>query len=429
MRVRTLLAILLAVNALWAAAFFGYVHRSTDPVIPPVRAAVSTSDSNTAPAASNVLVSSKATSSVVTAAATNAVLASATNQVAAASPRPRSLPSTDKQFGWQDITNDTYLDYIANLRAAGCPEKQIRNIVVSDVNDLFDKRRLEHAIKTDSQWWKPETFSGILPMQNFSTANFDEERRALLTKFLGENWDEFIKLPSLNGTAVNLTGPVLGALPADTWNSVQEICQRSIERHQAHINARMNEGIAMDSLEMAKMREMTRSDLTKVLTPEQLEEFLLRYSHNSSKLRMEMRGLDLTPEEFRKVFRAIDPIEHQVQLEYGGPEALSQKQREQMDAQRDRAIREALSPQRYQQYLATKDPLYRQAQMLAAQYGLNGKAVQPIYEMQKVLETRRTEVTQNNSLTPEQRAQALQTIGIEQQQQLQRILINGQYRQ
>jgi hypothetical protein len=346
------------------------------------------------------------------------------------SPRgPKSIPSADKKFGWQDITNDSYLDYVARLRSAGCPEKQVRNIVVSDVNDLFDKRRLEYAIKTDSQWWKTETFMGMLPMQNFAAGNFDEERRALLDKLLGENWDDTIKLPSLNSPAVNLTGPVLGALPADTWNAVQEICQRSMDRYQAYVNARMNEGGAVDNIEMAKLRDQTRQDLTKLLTPEQLEEFLLRYSHNSSKLRQDMRGLDLTPDEFRKIFRAIDPMEHQTQVEYGGPEALSQKQRDQLDAQRDRAVREALNPARYAQYLSTKDPLYKQAQLTAMQYGMSGKAVQPLYEMQKSMEAKRNEISRNASLTSEQRAQALQSLGVQQQQALQRLLTDGRYRQ
>ena len=68
--------------------------------------------------------------------------------------------------------------------------------------DLFDQRRLEHAIKTDSQWWKAETFMGVLPMQNFGGANFDEERRTLLTRLLGEGWDDTVKLAPLNGSAV-----------------------------------------------------------------------------------------------------------------------------------------------------------------------------------------------------------------------------------
>ena len=425
MRVKTVLLLLVAVNVLWAAAFFGYIQRSTTPVI-------RSSPSSSQTVALKPKIEAPAISNPAPAAAT----AKPTNVVAVADAKtnatgrvPRSIPSTDKKFGWQDITNDSYLDYIARLRSAGCPEKQVRNIVVSDVNDLFDKRRLDYAIKTDSPWWKAETFMGVLPMQNFAAANFDEERRTLLTKLLGENWDDTIKLPSLNSSAVNLTGPVLGALPADTWNAVQEICARSMDRYQAYVTAKMNEGGAMDNIELAKLRDQTRQDLAKILTPEQLEEFLLRYSHNSSKLRQDMRGLELTPDEFRKIFRSIDSMEHQMQVEYGGPEALSQKQREQLEAQVDRAVREALSPPRYAQYLATKDPLYKQAQLTAMQYGMNGKAVKPLYEMHKNIEARRTQIAQNASLTPEQRARALQSLGVEQQQALQRLLMDGTYRQ
>src|SRR6185369_1930180 len=90
----------------------------------------------------------------------------------------------------------------------------------------------------------------------------------------------------------------------DTYNSVQEICSHSIERYQSHFMARINDNQGTDPVEMAKIRNQTRTELAKVLSPEELEEFLLRYSHNANKLRQEMRGLDLSPEEFRRVFRA-----------------------------------------------------------------------------------------------------------------------------
>lgn len=411
---------LVAVNVLWAAAFFGYVKRSTTPVIRPGSEVtpVRTVESNRVPIA------------------TPKTVPSATNPppvvVATPVPTPTTTnvpPPVAHQYGWKDVTNEVYQQYIAKLRAAGCPEKQVRTIVVADINELFDQRRLEHAIKTDSPWWKSETFMGILPMQNLAGANFDAERRELLTKILGEDAVDSIKLPSLNSSAVNLTGPVLGALPAETWNAVQEICARSLDRGNAYQLARINEGGAPDNIELAKLRDMTRSELSKVLTPEQLEEFLLRFSHNSSQLRQTMRGIDLTPDEFRKIFRAIDPLEHQTQVEYGGPEALSQKQREQLEAQRDRAVKETLSPDRYVQYLATKDPLYRQAQLMAMQYGMNAKAVQPLYDMQKSLDAKRTQISQNNTMTAEQKAQALQSIGTEHQQTLQRLMGDPNYRQ
>jgi hypothetical protein len=420
MRVRTVFAVFVAVNVVWAAAFFGYIQRSTTPV---VKSRSDTPAPKAAPIHSNIA----AMAAPVPASNAAPVTAMKTNSPPA---RPaKVIPSADKKFGWQDLTNDTYLEYLAGLRSVGCPEKQIRNIVVSDVSELFDKRRLEQAVKNDSQWWKAETFMGILPMQNVAGSNFDEERRVLLTKLLGENWDDTIKLPSLNGSAVNLTGPVLGALPSELYNSVPEICARSIDRHQAFLNARMNDGGAPDNVEMAKLRDQTRQDLAKILTAEQLEEFLLRYSHNASKLRQEMRGLDLAPEEFRKMFRATDAFEHQMQLDYGGPEALSPRQREQFQAQYDRAIREVLTPQRYVQYMSTKDPLYKQAQLTAMQYGMNGRAVQQLYEIHKNLEVKRNQIAQNTALSAEQRAQELQNVSIEQQQLLQRMLTDGTYRQ
>ena len=422
MRLKTGFLILIAVNILWAAAFFGYVQRSTTPVIQ--RVAGTTNASGTSNAITAASKTNQATP--VPVASTNPA------PTVAAAAAPATVPRAVRDYTWQDVTNEIYPRYIANLRAVGCPEKQIRAIVVADVNDLFDKRRLEHAVTTDSQWWKAETFMGVLPMQGMGfgvvSANFDEQRRELLTKILGEGWDDTVKLTSLNGTSVNLSGPVLGALPADVWNTVQEICARSIDRHQSYLTARMNQPMPTDNVELAKLRQMTRSDLSKVLNADQLEEFLLRYSQNSSKLRQDMRGIDLTPDEFRKIFRAIDPAEHQMQLEYGGPEALSPKQREAQVALRDRAIKETLAPERYLQYLATKDPLFQQAQLSAAQYGLNGKAVQPLYDLQKSIETKRTQVSQNTTLTPEQKSQALQSIGIEHQQVLQRLLGDPNYR-
>jgi hypothetical protein len=418
MRVKTALAILIAVNVVWAAAFIGYARRSTTPIVKlssePIATPTASASNTSAPNATPIVTTN---------------IQALTNTSKALALDPKSLASAGKKFGWQDVTNQTYVDYVARLRAVGAPEKQVRNIVIADLNDLFDQRRLEYAIKTDSQWWKAETFMGILPMQNFAGANFDEQRRELLAKILGEEESDSVKLTSLNGAAVNLTGPVLGALPPETWNAVQEICARSMDRHQAYQMARINENKPMDNVELAKLRDQTRTDLAKVLTAEQIEEFLLRYSHNSSRMRTDLRGIDLSPDEFRKFFRAIDPLEHRIQTDYGGPEALSVKQREQLDAQRDRAAREALTPEHFSQYMSTKDPLYKQAQLMAMQYGLNGKAVQPLHDMQKSLDARRAQIAQNAAMTAEQKAQALQAIGIEHQQTLQRILGDTTYRQ
>jgi hypothetical protein len=198
-----------------------------------------------------------------------------------------------------------------------------------------------------------------------------------------------------------------------------------MERHQTYFWSRVNDGQPMNQVEMAKLREQTRTDLRKVLSEEQVEEFVLRYSHNAHRLREELRGFEPTPEEFRKIFRAIDPLEHQMQMEFGGPEAMSEKQRERFERQRDAAIQEALTPQRYQAFLLTKDPLYRQAQMMALQYGAPPKAIMPIYQMTKLNESRRQQIINDANLTPQQKSEALNAVNIEQQQKIQRIVTDA----
>ena len=223
-------------------------------------------------------------------------------------------------------------------------------------------------------------------------------------------------------SSVQLTGPVLGSLPPDLHNAVQEICSRSIERTQGAFWARVNDGQQPNPVDMAHLREQTRSDLRKILPPDAMEEFLLRYSHNSEQLRTELFGLNPTPEEFRKVFRSIDSIEHQMQLEYGGVEALSQSQRERYERQRDAAVKESLGAKRYEEYLTTKDPIYRQAQFTARQYGAPDKAIQPIFQMTKLTEEKRRKILTDAALTPEQKSAALNAVNLEQMQSVQKII-------
>ena len=418
-RVKTVLALLIAVNLLWSSAFLGFTRRPGAPL------------AKQPPETNRPVL---ATAPMTSTAATPPTPVVFTNISPTASPsnapviEPPSLAQSAKKFGWADVTNEAYVSYLARLRAAGAPDKQVRRIVVTDVNELFDQRRLEHAIKSDAQWWKAETPMGILPMQDGAGANFDGQRRELLGRILGEDELDALKLAPWSSPAISLTGPVLGALPSETWNAVQDIYSRSMERHLAYQTARINEGKPVENLELAQLRDRTRTDLAKVLTAEQLEEFLLRHSQNSSSLRTNLIGLQLSPEEFRKFFRAIDPLEHRVQIDYGGPEALSARQREQLEAQHDRAAREALTPEHFKQYLAAKDPSFKQAQVMAGNYGLNGRAVQPLHDMQKNLEARRAQVGQSAALSEEQKQEALRAIGLDHQQMLQRILSDTAYR-
>ena len=416
MRERSLLYLFLALNGLLAGAFAIYLFLSThrQPKVVAGNLAALTNKTT------------KATNSPPKPAAVATPAPAPTNQqpvtpapVVAATPTP--VPAARK-FGWQDVETPDYLKYIDNLRLVGCPDDKIQQIIVADINQLIDQKRLKEAVTHDIPWWKmePNQYLMVNIMQEKGRA-LEEERRALIQKLLGSEAPEEDKSEPLLWN-VQLTGPVLGALPAKTHNTVQEICQRSVERHQSYQWSRFNEGQPINQVEMAKLREQTRSDLRQILTPAEVEEFTLRYSHNAHQLRMELAGMDPTPDEFRKVFRAIDATDHQMQLEYGTVEAMSPKQRKRYDRQRDSAIKEVLPEQRYQAYLMTKDPLYRQAQMTAMQYGAPSKAVMSIYNMNKANESRRQQILTNATLTAQQKNEELNRVQMDQLRTLQKIV-------
>src|SRR5205085_3030607 len=123
-------------------------------------------------------------------------------------------------------------------------------------------------------------------------------------KLFGNDAIEKERVEPLLWNSVQLTGPVLGKLAPQLHNQVQEICAESIQRQQAYQWDRMNQGQPLNNVETANLREQTRSELRKVLNPQEIEEFVLRYSYDAAQLREELRGIDPTPEEFRKVFRA-----------------------------------------------------------------------------------------------------------------------------
>jgi hypothetical protein len=334
-----------------------------------------------------------------------------------------------RTIGWADLETAEYRVYLDRLRAAGCPEDKIRLIVRADADEWLLQQRVAHAISHDFSWWKddPPATSGA-PFRD----KYDQLRRRraeLVEQALGPGTEtEAAQTPEVE-IAIDLPGPVLGALPPEKYNAVQEICSRSLDRHHGYFNARQNEGVFLNQGDMARMRDQTRMDLAQVLSPEELQEFLLRYSHNATRLRREMAGMEPTPEEFRAVFAAVDALEHRLQLEYGAIDSLSARQRERFDREREEAIKDVLPPERYQRYLLGRYPLFRQAQSEVRRAGLPEGTILPFFEVLNEHESRRREVLNNTALNASQRQAGLQNLEREKEAALQRVLGEEAYRQ
>ncbi len=321
-------------------------------------------------------------------------------------------------FTWQEVESPDYPTYIANLRDIGCPEQTIRDIIIADVNTLFARRRATELITPEQQWWRSEPDTNVLQAALAKSKTLDEERRALLTRLLGTNWEsgDLVNLPRPSRPGVVLDGPVLGGLAVDVKQSLQEISIRSEDRIQAYLDSQRAAGKEPDVVELAKLHQQTRNELARVLSPSQLEEYLLRYSQYANDLRSrfgQLRFFDPTPDEFRAVFRATDNLDEQIQLLADSTDANSVAARQALEAQKQNAIKLALGPERYAEYQMLHDPAYRDAVATADDAG-TPEAARTIYQINLAVLDQQNAINSNTNLTSEQKAIKLKELELDQ---------------
>src|SRR5204863_6740902 len=175
MRERNLLYLFLALNGLLAGAFAIYLFLSTHRQ-PKIMA-------GSLPVATNK--TAKATNTQVVLKPAVPPAAPIPTNPAPAPVVAQPTPST-KTFGWQDVEAPEYLKYIANLRLVGCPNEKVQQIILSDINQLIDQKRLKEAVAHDIPWWRvePNQYLMVNVMQEKGRV-LEEERHALVEKLLG----------------------------------------------------------------------------------------------------------------------------------------------------------------------------------------------------------------------------------------------------
>ncbi|HVV72659.1 MAG TPA: LysM domain-containing protein, partial [Verrucomicrobiae bacterium] len=311
-------------------------------------------------------------------------------------------------FSWQEVESPDYPTYISNLRSIGCPEQTIRDIIIADVNGLFARRRATELVTPEQQWWRSEPDTNVLQIALDKTRVLEDERRGLLTRLLGTNWEsgDLVSLPRPSRPGLVLDGPILGNLPIEAKQALQEINARSQDRMQAYLDAQRLQGKEPDPVELARLRQQTRDDLARVLPPGQLEEFLLRYSQYANNLRStfgELQFFNASADEFRAVFRATDNIDQQIQMLADSTDPASVQARKALETQRENAIKVALGPKRYEEYQMLHDPLYRDAVAAADQAG-TPEAARTIYQINLAAASTLDALRTNGDLTSDQKA-------------------------
>jgi len=324
-----------------------------------------------------------------------------------------------REISWQQVESPDYREYIANLRAIGCPEETIRDIINADVNKLYDeKKKLARGAPKKFEYWKAgNPLAGLMgdPESLQKMRALEEEKNAVL-RALGIEPDP-----------MNQMLAAAGGNPMDTmFDFLPEAKRTTLMQTMADFQSKIMESVgdaANDPGAMMKAQREMEDAIQAVLTPEEFLDYQLRFSMTANMLRQQITGFDPSEEEFLTVFKLREEFDREYSpMLLANATAAEQAEHSKAQEQLNEQLREVLGEQRYADYERAQDYQYQQLHRIVQRAGLTTDTANEVYDMRKIAENQANQVRGNQNLTSEQRNAALQAIRQETERTIQQTL-------
>lgn len=329
------------------------------------------------------------------------------------SPRSNRVPSTPgaglrtktnvviKPFNWQQVESEDYKTFIANLRAIGCPEETIRDIVIADVDKLFAARERAVSGADDWKYWRANDPlpARISSERDAQLAALHEQKRAVIRALLGIELDE--ELAKYNEGAKEISH--LDFLSSQKRAQILKIQNRFKDAKQRIYAEAERLGVAPDWKQLKAAFDQRESELAQVLSSDELREYQLRKDETADNLRRNLVGFEPTEAEFRSLFQLLKV--HEDKFSYADPGDNSLPEQKWQDrAAVEQQIKSLLGDTRYAEYQRASNPHFQELYQLTQQFDLPSETAAAIFDRhQQML----NELSQYSTLSPDEQQQQL----------------------
>lgn len=323
-------------------------------------------------------------------------------------------------FDWANVESEDFREYIANLRAIGCPEETIRDIIIADINKLFAARAAAlYPSPADYKFWQTNTRESrdTERARERQLRELEREKAALVKELLGVD---------LEREMARWTGRPdgdeyrYGFLSAEKQEQVQALRDkyRDLER------AIMSEGgfTPENRAKLMALRAQREAEMAQMLTPAEFEEYQLRNSWTARNMREGLGSFEPTQAEFTEIFKLRKAFDDQYGfLRDGGDETLRQ-QRQLAQQQLDEQLRAILGDQRFREYQLAQDDRFRDIYEFTQRNNLPKQTAEAIYDVRQAVDAERRKLEADRSLPPAERQALLAAISQETQNALMQTL-------
>jgi hypothetical protein len=316
------------------------------------------------------------------------------------------------QFHWSQIESPDYRLYIANLRAVGCPEMTIRDLIMTDVMRLYAQRRGKYAHNgREFKYWETDEKRKLKQSQfaerEAQLASIDKELPAVLRELLGVNYERELNKYFVDS---NEDERRLSFLSEDKRDSVIAIRDHWESQRDAVLDRAKNGVLSPGDLVLLKQYEQERDrSLASILSASERETYELSTSATADRLRKELVGFNPTEAEFRQIYALEKALDEKYAYQNLSDE-LVQKSHAADEAALQDELTKILGDQRTTDLNRSHDANYRELATLTEQYSLPADTTQNLAEMRQVVESEQKRLMEDTSIPANRRRIALKEI-------------------
>lgn len=320
------------------------------------------------------------------------------------SPQPAVAEVAAPMVPWRLIESADYRQYIANLRGTGCPEWLIRDIIVADIDDLYQQKNRSDPVYFEP-WLTEEQRREAAHSQSAKGQALRQEKRALVKALLGYEWDNHAD-EMWNWDL--LTSLTLGFLPDD------QAAQVLSRREQASADAQAIRGAAnyilldADRARLQSVYDSLQTDLARLLDSMELDELQLRAQQSFLVANdLHFDGVSLTGAELRNLVRASRSFKDLARNELIPDRPLSEAEQNAQAAGFTARVKDLLGAERFADYQRAQDANFREIFAFGQQNQLPQKTAIAVYESRQAASQQAVVIQGDGSLSADERATAL----------------------
>lgn len=327
---------------------------------------------------------------------------------------PSPIAFVTNAFHWRQLESTNYDTFVANLRAVGCPERTIRDIVEADVwaRWEFAQGGADDAIPF---WSNGPRRVAAERAHEASLIQLKNDLAATLQRLFGIAWSPELKRDAF-GEGQLLCRILLGDVTEEQFGRAAGLLGRVGEIKEEMISHTHGILLNEDYAELAQRRDALEQKLQAILSPAQFDEFRARagaaeqlighlFSSGDG-----LEDLKPSPEEWRRIALAraeVWPLGWEI-LDLGENETTEQK--EARERLMDEQLRKILGADRFAEALLLRDGSYRDIHRFSQANQVSSDAAHKLYDIQKLAREEVQRLREDKSLAADARSMRIEAV-------------------